>query len=74
MIGSGEGQWVGGEVSLCQVACKGVVVVGLGLHFLYSEGGEGNSCLGLPLPQSIEIVVGTVDERETLRAPRCEQI
>ena len=32
----------GGGLSLCQVVCESVVAVGLGLHFLYSEGNEGN--------------------------------
>ena len=35
----------GGEVTLCQVVCEDVVAVGLGLHFLYLEGGKVNHCL-----------------------------
>ena len=51
-------------MSLRQVVCKSVVAVGLRLHLWYSEGGKLiviSVVFCLPLPQSIEIVVGTVD-------------
>ena len=46
--GKGGGGWIvygDGVVFLRQVACEGMVAVGLGLQFPYLEGGEGNHYL-----------------------------